>query len=135
MMHFFTAKGVLQLCMLASAISLPRPDAFHVPPEDLDVERLSMAVALVETGNCRMRDRGSAMFNNCHGFRWKGDWKKFASPAESHAYFSWMWQNSKIYSRGFPTEEDAKTYTSNDHPERWLCGVREHYFDVELPDC
>ena len=98
----------------------------------VDVDRLSVAVALVETGDCRAGV--GAQYNNCHGIRWKGEWKKFEHPEQSHSYFKWMWQNSQYYSGGFPTLEEAHLYTGSDNARRWLCGVTKYYYGLNM-DC
>ncbi len=90
----------------------------------VDLDKLSMAVAMTETHNCQ-DDRGSALYNNCHGFRKNGKFMHFNTTAESHAYFKQLW--AKSYGGGFPTYRLAQIYSGNDHPTTWLKNVKYYY--------
>lgn len=92
----------------------------------VDLDKLSMAVAMTETHNCR-DTKGAALVNNCHGFKKNGKFIKFSSPAESHAYFKQLWAKSyKI----FPTYRLAQIYSGNDRPNTWLKNVTYYYYNL-----
>lgn len=93
-------------------------------PDDLD--RLSYAVAMAETGDCT---KGMGVTkNNCFGvMHWpngKRTGKVYDSKADSYADFKRIWQKSY---GGFPTLAMARKWTGNDHPEKWLAIVRQYY--------
>lgn len=90
----------------------------------VDLDKLSMAVAMTETHNCQ-DDVGSALYNNCHGFRKNGKFMHFSTPAQSHAYFKQLWANS--YGGVFPTYRLAQIYSGNDRPTSWLKNVTYYY--------
>ncbi len=92
----------------------------------LNLDKLSMAVAMHETHNCQDKT-GSALLNNCHGFKKKGQFMKFNSPSESHAYFKQLW--AKSYKR-FPDLYLAKIYSGNDRAETWLKNVTYYYYNL-----
>ncbi len=89
----------------------------------LDLDKLSMAVAMTETHNCQDKV-GSALYNNCHGFKKNGQFLHFNSIQASHDYFKQLWAKSyKI----FPTYRLAQIYSGNDHPDTWLKNVTYYY--------
>lgn len=59
----------------------------------VDLDKLSRAVAMHETGNCTAKV-GSAIYNNCHGFKTASGWLKFDDPKESHEKFKSLWIKS-----------------------------------------
>jgi len=92
----------------------------------VDLDKLSMAVAMTETHNCQ-DTRGSALLNNCHGIKKNGKFVKFASVQASHDYFKQLWAKSyKI----FPTTQLAKIYSGNDRPTTWLNSVKYYYYNL-----
>lgn len=89
----------------------------------LDLDKLSIAVAMTETHNCH-DTVGSALYNNCHGFKRNGRFIHFETTAASHAYFKQLWAKSyKI----FPTYRLAQKYSGNDRPTGWLRNVTYYY--------
>lgn len=95
-----------------------------VRPVTVNLDKLSIAVAMQETHNCK-DTRGSALLNNCHGFRKKGKFMSFSTQAESHEYFKQLWVRS--YGGGFPTYRLAQIYSGNDRPDNWLKNVTYYY--------
>lgn len=95
-----------------------------VKPVTVNLDKLSLAVAMQETHNCK-DTRGSALLNNCHGFRKNGKFMSFSTQAESHAYFKQLWARS--YGGGFPTYRLAQIYSGNDRPDNWLKNVTYYY--------
>lgn len=97
-----------------------------VKSSGVNLDKLSIAVAMTETHNCQ-DTKGAALVNNCHGFKKNGKFMKFSSPAESHAYFKQLWAKSyKI----FPTYRLAQIYSGNDHPSTWLKNVTYYYYHL-----
>lgn len=101
------------------------PKTTPVKPKTIgvDLDKLSKAVAMQETHNCA-DTKGSALVNNCHGFKKNGKFMSFGSPAESHAYFKQLWARSY---GGFPTYRMAQIYSGNDRPNQWLKNVTYYY--------
>lgn len=93
-------------------------------PVSVDLEKLSMAVAMTETHNCK-DDQGSALVNNCFGIKKNGAFMSFSTPAQSHAYFKKLWVNG--YGGTFPTYSMAQKYSGNDRPTSWLSNVTYYY--------
>ncbi len=90
-----------------------------------DLDKLSMAVAMTETHNCRDKvPGGSALYNNCHGFRKNGKFMRFNTIEESHAYFKQLWARSY---KSYPNLRLAKIYSGNDNPTNWLKNVNYYY--------
>lgn len=90
-----------------------------------DLDKLSMAVAMTETHNCKDKVKGgSALYNNCHGFRKNGKFMRFNSIEESHAYFKQLWARSY---KSYPNLRLAKIYSGNDNPTNWLKNVNYYY--------
>lgn len=89
----------------------------------VDIDKLAYAVAIAETGDCTA-SRGSALLNNCHGFKVKGQFLAFDTKEESYDYFKKMWL--KNYGDRFPTSYDARRYTAGTG-ERWLNVVTTVY--------
>lgn len=98
----------------------------ELPEESLDLDKLSKAVAVAETGGCK--DGTAKKRNNCHGIMCWPQGKRtpcyFKSQAESHKRFKEIW--AKSYKR-FPDYNLAKKYTGNDHTETWLRNVTIAY--------
>lgn len=88
-----------------------------------DLDKLSLAVAMHETHNCKDKV-GSALYNNCHGFRKNGKFMRFNSIEESHAYFKQLWARSY---KAYPNLRLAKIYSGNDNPTGWLKNVNYYY--------
>ena len=91
------------------------------------MDKLALAVATAETGNCTT---GSGLSkNNAFGImEWpngKRRLKSYASCQDSYKDFKEKWQ--KGYGGRFPTLADAIVYTDNDKPEDWLRIVNEVY--------
>lgn len=95
-----------------------------VKPVTVNLDKLSVAVAMQETHNCK-DTRGAALLNNCHGFRKNGKFMSFSTQAESHEYFKQLWVRS--YGGGFPTYRLAQIYSGNDRPDNWLKNVTYYY--------
>lgn len=95
-----------------------------VRPVTVNLDKLSVAVAMQETHNCK-DTRGAALLNNCHGFRKNGKFMSFSTQAESHEYFKQLWVRS--YGGGFPTYRLAQIYSGNDRPDNWLKNVTYYY--------
>ncbi len=100
----------------------------YCPKEDIkgkyvDLDKLAYAVAMAETGDCTA-SRGSALLNNCHGFKVKGKFLAFKTKEESYEYFKKMWLRN--YGDRFPTSYDARRYTAGTG-ERWLNVVTTVY--------
>ena len=89
----------------------------------VDLDKLSRAVAVAETGNCTAGVGKSK--NNCHGIRGKKGFLVFKSPAASHAHFKAMWL--RVYGDRFPTPADAKTYVGTSGAAGWLKTVTAVY--------
>lgn len=92
----------------------------------LNLDRLSVAVAMQETHNCKDK-QGSALVNNCHGFKKNGQFMKFNNQAESHAYFKQLW--AKSY-KSFPNLRLAQIYSGNDRAQTWLKNVTYYYYNL-----
>lgn len=90
----------------------------------VDLDKLSVAVAMTETHNCQ-DSRGSARLNNCHGFKRNGKFMAFTTTDQSHDYFKNLWARS--YGGIFPTIRLAQIYSGNDRPTSWLKNVRYYY--------
>lgn len=91
-----------------------------------NLDKLSRAVAFAETGGCK--DGTAKKRNNCHGIMtWKSGKRSpayFSNFEASHAAFKKIWMKSyKVY----PTLKQARKWTGNDHPERWLHAVNQYY--------
>ncbi|MFA5828906.1 MAG: hypothetical protein WC843_00200 [Candidatus Gracilibacteria bacterium] len=91
----------------------------------LNLDKLSVAVAMQETHNCKDKT-GSALLNNCHGFKKNGKFMKFNNQAESHAYFKQLW--AKSY-KTFPNLRLAQIYSGNDRAQTWLKNVTYYYYN------
>ena len=88
----------------------------------VDLDRLSRAVAIAETGDCT---RGVGItHNNCFGIRERGKFVKFDTVAASYASFKWNWRKSY---GGFPTLADAIRWTGGDRSKIWLENVTRFY--------
>lgn len=55
------------------------------------MDKLAKAVALHETGDCTAKV-GSALYNNCHGFRVRGKFLHFKTKQGSYDYFEDLWE-------------------------------------------
>lgn len=94
--------------------------------KNVDIKKLSYAVAVAETSNCTA---GSGLSrNNCHGIFGivDGEWKlrTFKTTAESHLAFQKLWLTK--YGDRFPTVEDARRYSAGDGYS-WLSRVTIAY--------
>ncbi len=99
------------------------PQKVTVKTLSYDLDKLSIAVAMTETHNCRDKV-GSALYNNCHGFRKNGKFMRFNNTSESHAYFKQLWARSY---KSYPNMTLAKIYSGNDNPVNWLKNVNYYY--------
>lgn len=99
------------------------PQKVTVKNLSYDLDKLSIAVAMTETHNCRDKV-GSALYNNCHGFRKNGKFMRFNNTSESHAYFKQLWARSY---KSYPNMTLAKIYSGNDNPVNWLKNVNYYY--------
>jgi len=95
--------------------------------QNLDLDKLSYAVSMAETGGCK--DGTAIKRHNCHGImQWKNGVrspKYFNSFEESNAAFKKIWAKSyKI----FPTLTLARHWTGNDKPTTWLSIVKKYYY-------
>jgi hypothetical protein len=79
--------------------------------KNIDIDVLAYAVGKIETNNCNV-DRGSALLNNCHGFKVKGKFIAFETQEESYAYFKKLWLTK--YCDCLPTPHLAKKYSGSD---------------------
>ncbi len=102
----------------------PAKTATPAKPLSVDLDKLSMAVAMTETHNCA-DTRGSALFNNCFGIKKNGQFMHFQTPQQSHDYFKQLWVNG--YGGTFPSYRAAQIYSGNDHPTTWLKNVTYYY--------
>jgi hypothetical protein len=94
--------------------------------KNVDIDRLSYAVAVAETSNCT---KGTGVSKrNCHGIfeckNGKCGPKTFANTAQSHIAFKQLWL--KAYGDHFPTLSDAKRY-SGGPGDTWLYRVTVAY--------
>jgi len=106
----------------------PKPQPAAAKPLSYDLDKLSYAVAMTETHNCADKVKGgSALYNNCHGFRKNGKFMRFNTTAESHAYFKQLW--AKSY-RAYPNTRLAQIYSGNDRPTQWLKNVNYYYHSL-----
>jgi hypothetical protein len=101
----------------------------------LDIDKLSVAVALAETSGCK--DGTAKKRKNCHGIM---TWNKsgarspkyFKNFDESYAEFKKIWQKGyKIY----PTRSMAIKWTGNDKPCIWLRTVDISYTGQSEQKC
>ncbi len=103
-----------------------------------DLDKLAKAVAMHETGDCTAKV-GSALYNNCHGFRKNNKFLHFKAKQESYVYFEDLWQRNY---GGFPDLRLATAYVcgwqhlkkngtgtpcSGGNPNSWLSSVTNIY--------
>lgn len=93
----------------AAAAPKKKPIAAKPRPknETVDLDKLAKAVAVHETGDCTAKV-GSALYNNCHGFRRSGRFLRFKNKQESYEYFEDLW--TRNYGGGMPTAALATAY-------------------------
>lgn len=118
---------------------------FPIPPaaqgtDGVDLDKLALAVAKHETGNCTAKV-GAALYNNCHGFRVSNHFLHFEDQSESFEKFKALW--AKDYG-GMPTLRLATAYVcgwghlkqygtvpcSGGNPAGWLASVLKLYNDL-----
>lgn len=92
----------------------------------LDLDKLAYAVSCAETA-CG-KDGTARKRNNLHGIMcWKNKKRYpcyFSSPEASTQRFKEIW--AKSY-KVFPTMKEARRWTGNDSPERWLQAVNQYF--------
>jgi hypothetical protein len=89
----------------------------------IDLDRLASAVASAETGGCTT---GIALTHkNCFGLRAHGEYRTFASFADSFAAFKDVWH--RLYGDHLPTMDDAKRYVGDGPADTWLKNVLTAY--------
>lgn len=92
------------------------------PEVSYDVKKLCRAIAEQETHNCR--DGGNSVaVNNCHGIGGAGNFRKYATKADSYADCERLWTTN--YGK-FPDLVLAKRW-SGGSGEMWLENVTSYY--------
>lgn len=99
----------------------------NVNKQDLDLDKLSHAVAFAETGHCK--DGTAIKRNNCFGImQWdkKGNRspRYFKTQEEGFEAFKLIWKKSY---KKFPDINLAIKWTGNDSPKTWLKNVTTYY--------
>jgi hypothetical protein len=94
-------------------------------PDGTDLDKLSYAVAMAETKNCKDVTNFTRR-NNCHGIILSQGIANYESIEESHEHFKDIW--TRLYG-AYPDYRLAHRWTGGDRTNHWIVAVNQYYHE------